>query len=585
MNKRNFFEMIYSNLSSYALVMMLMILTIIGTAQTASAQVIYDNGPFATGSVSKNGTAAPAGKQWSEVQNDNGNTTQSNTLAASGCQAVPGGNNRCADDFTVPVGETWTINQVVVYIIQIGATSNPVTNMNLRIWNGRPADPTSTIVFGDTTTNRFVSGTDTNTLRAFNSAVPTSNAPRTDLTIWEVKIAVAPAAVLTAGTYWVDFQTTTTAAQFTPLTTYVGARNVPLDNARQFTSSTGLWADVIDAGNPAATPDVRLGIPFKLEGSKTGVATIPRNRWMDFDGDNTSDYAIARTSGGVGSQSFWWIRNSNGGSVFTLSHGFGVGIAGGDIATPADFDGDGKTDIAVWKPGAALTAGFLIFESTTNTSRFEQFGQTGDDPTIVRDYDGDNKADAAVYRPGATGTFFYRGTLSNPGGNVTFIPWGSTGDRALPGDFDGDGKADFSIIRNNGGLAEHWQRFATGTTRTFQYGLNTDKFVTGDYDLDNRSDVVAVRAAGALFNWYLLKSSDSTLVFEEYGNPATDFPITGDYDGDGRTDFAVWRSGTSAESGFFFSRNSRSARTQVKWGQSSADLTSPDYPVANFIVK
>jgi len=583
MNKRKFFEIISSSLSSYALAILLMVFAIMGTAQIAAAQVIYDNGPFATGSTSKNGTAAPAGKQWSEVQNDNGNTTQSNTLAASGCQAVPGGNNRCADDFTVPVGETWTINQVTVYIIQIGATTNPVTNMNLRIWNGRPADPTSTIVFGDTTTNRFVSSTDTNTLRAFNSAVPASNVPRTDLTIWEVKIAVSPAAVLTAGTYWVDFQTTTTAAQFTPLTTYVGARNVPLDNARQFTSSTGLWADVVDAGNPAAAPDVRLGIPFKLDGSKTGVAAIPRNRWMDFDGDNISDYAVARATG-AGSAATWWIKNSSG-PVTTGAVGNGIGFAGGDIATPADFDGDGKTDIAAWKPGAALTAGFSILRSTTNTVTFEAFGQTGDDPTIVRDYDGDAKADVAVYRPGASGTFFYRGTLSNPSGNVTYVPWGITGDRALPGDFDGDGKADFSVIRNNGGLAEHWQRFATGATNTFQYGLNTDKFSTGDFDLDNRSDVVAIRTAGSLFNWYLLKSSDSTLVFEEYGDPATDYPITGDYDGDGRTDFAVWRSGTSPEQGFFFSRNSRSARSQSKWGQSSANLTAPDYPVANFIVK
>jgi uncharacterized protein (DUF2235 family) len=49
--------------------------------------------------------------------------------------------------------------------------------MNLRIWNGRPADAGSAIVFGDTTTNRFVSSTDTNVLRIFNSAVPASNAP------------------------------------------------------------------------------------------------------------------------------------------------------------------------------------------------------------------------------------------------------------------------------------------------------------------------------------------------------------------------------------------------------------------------
>ena len=552
---------------------------------SASAQVIYDNGPFITGAVSKNGTAAPAGKQWSEVQSDNGSTTESNTLAASGCQAVPGGNNRCADDFSVPVGETWTINQLTVYITQIGAVALPVNNMNLRIWSGRPGDPGAAIIFGDTTTNRFVSGSNTNVLRCFNSAVPSSNVPRTDLTIWEIKVAVSPAHVLTAGTYWVDFQTNTTTAQFTPLTTYVGARNVPLDNARQFTSSTGLWANVIDVGNPAAAPDVRLDIPFKLEGSRSGVAAIPRNRWMDFDGDNISDFAIARSSDGA-SPTTWWINNSSGVPPVTVgSVGTGVGFAGGDIATPADFDGDGETDIAVWRSGASPTAGFLVLESISGTVVFKQFGQTGDDPTIIRDYDGDNKADPAVYRAGASSTFFYQGTLSNPGGNTTYVPWGVTGDRALPGDFDGDGKADFNIIRDNGGLAVHWQLFAAGGTRTFQWGLNTDKFITGDYDLDNKSDVVAVRAGVGTWNWYLLKSADSTLAFELFGNSTTDYPINGDYDGDGRSDFAVWRSGTGSDQGFFFMRNSHAARSQVKWGNSGGTLMPPDYPAANFTVK
>lgn len=561
-------------------VVVVVFLTLAGvTAQN----VIYDNALWVTGPVSKNGTSAPAGKMWSEVQSDNGNLAESNTLAASGCQAVTGGNNRCADDFTIPVGETWTITQVTVYIIQVAAVTNPVTNMNLRIWNGRPADPSSTIVFGDTTTNRFLNAADSNVLRAFNSAVPTSNVPRTDLTVWTVNIAVSPSAVLTSGTYWVDFQTTTTAAQFTPLATYIGARGVPLDNARQFTSSTGLWADVIDAGNPAAAPDLRLDIPFQLTGSKTGVAAIPRNRSLDFDGDNISDFAIARAAD-ANAGTNWWVKNSNG-TGLNVSLGTGVGFAGKDIATPGDFDGDGKSDVAIWHPGTSPAAGFFIFKSSTSSVDFQQFGQTGDDPTVVRDYDGDGKADVAVYRPGASGTFFYRGTLSNPSGLITFVPWGGTGDRALPGDFDGDGKADFGIIRNNAGLAEHWRRLSGGGTSTFQYGLNTDKFVTGDYDLDNRTDVVAVRPEGALLTWYLLKSSDGTLVIESFGNSATDYAIAGDYDGDGRSDFATWRSGAGADQGFFFVRSSHSARSQTKWGNSSGTLTAPDYPAAAYAVK
>lgn len=578
MQKQNFNGNKFTRFGFYALMMMAVFAVLSGKT---TAQVIYDNGPFITGSVSKNGTAAPAGKQWSEAQNDNGNTAESNTLAASGCQAVTGGNNRCADDFTVPVGETWTISTVTVYIIQVGATTNPVTNMNLQIWRGRPADAGSTVVFGDTTTNRFVSATDTNVLRIFNSAVPASNTPRTDLTIWEVKIAVSPSLALNSGTYWVDFQTTTTAAQFTPLTTYVGTRGVPLNNARQFTSSTGTWANVIDAGNPAAAIDVPLDIPFKLEGSRTGVPAIPRNRSIDFDGDNISDFAIARSANAT-SATTWWIRGS-GGTNNIQNFGLGVGATAGDKATPADFDGDGKTDVAVWRAGSQ--GAFYILQSGTNTVRIDNFGQTGDDPSVVGDYDGDGKADPAVYRPGAQGTFYYRGSLNNSGGATTYVPWGGTGDVALAGDYDGDGKKDFGIIRNNGGVAEHWRRFSNGTFVSFQYGLITDKFVTGDFDLDNKTDTAAVRTSGSQLLWYMLKSSDSTIVTELYGNSATDYPVTGDYDGDGRTDFAVWRSGAGADAGYFFVRNSRSARVQAQWGSSTGNFTAPDYPVANFTVK
>lgn len=573
----------FSNLGFCALTIAVAFTVLCGSA---AAQVIYDNGPFITGAVSKNGTAAPAGKQWSEVQSDNGNTTESNTLAASGCQAVPGGNNRCADDFSVPVGETWTINQLTVYIIQIGAVTNPVTNMNLRVWNGRPGDAGAAIIFGDTTTNRFLSGTDTNVLRCFNSAVPTSNAPRTDLTVWEIKITVSPAQVLTAGTYWVDFQTTTTAAQFTPLTTYVGARGVPMNNARQFTSSTGLWANIFDAGNPAAAPDIQLDVPFKLEGSRSGVPAIARNRWLDFDGDNISDLAIARSTS-VASPTDWWIKNSGGG-ITSVPVGTGVGVEPSlDLPAPADFDGDGKTDIAVYHNGSFPNGGFIILRSTTGTVTFDQFGQIGDDGSLVRDYDGDGKADLAVFRGGDPGRFYYRGTLNNPGGNLTVITWGQGGDKAISGDFDGDGKGDFAILRNNGGLIEHWQLLSSGGFRAFQYGVNsTDRFVTGDYDLDNKTDVAAVRnAGGGAMQWFVLKSSDLTTVSELFGNFFTDFPVTGDYDGDGRTDIAVWRSGTGADKGTFFIRNSHAARSQEKWGTSNGNFQTPDFPVGYFIAK
>jgi hypothetical protein len=85
---------------------------------------------------------------------------------------------------------------------------------------------------------------------------------------------------------------------------------------------------------------------------------------------------------------------------------------GSDKPTPADFDGDGITDVAVWH--SAPQSNFLILQSSSDTVRVEDFGVTGDDPALAGDWDGDGKADPAVYRSGGQSFIFFRGSLNNP---------------------------------------------------------------------------------------------------------------------------------------------------------------------------
>ena len=59
------------------------------------------------------------------------------------------------------------------------------------------------------------------------------------------------------------------------------------------------------------------------------------------------------------------------------------------------------------------------------------------------DYDGDGKADVAVYRDGLW--FILR---SSDGGQTTVVWGGSPQDIPVPADFDGDGKADIAVYRN-----------------------------------------------------------------------------------------------------------------------------------------
>ena len=75
-----------------------------------------------------------------------------------------------------------------------------------------------------------------------------------------------------------------------------------------------------------------------------------------------------------------------------------------------DFDGDAKTDIAVYRPA---TGAWWILKSSTNFTTYAtyQWGESTDIP-VLGDFDGDGKADIAVYRP-ATGVWWILKSSTN----------------------------------------------------------------------------------------------------------------------------------------------------------------------------
>jgi hypothetical protein len=242
---------------------------------------------------------------------------------------------------------------------------------------------------------------------------------------------------------------------------------------------------------------------------------------------------------------------------------------GTDRITPVDFDGDNKTDIAVWRGGAF--GFFYILNSSNDTLRVEQFGTSGDDPRVVGDWDGDGKADPAVYRSAAAAgeqSFFFYRPSSQPGVNFIPIRWGTAGDEALRGDFDGDNKMDAAVYRERDNT---WyiNQSSDSQPRYAKWGEATDKRVAGDFDGDTKTDLVIFRNG----LWGVVLSSNGQQFYQQWGN-ARDMLVPGDYDGDGKTDFAVWRDGV-----FSVLRSSGDLPMTVEFGASG------DLPVASAFVR
>lgn len=293
------------------------------------------------------------------------------------------------------------------------------------------------------------------------------------------------------------------------------------------------------------------GRQFSITYSATSVvltAQAPTTAPADFDGDGKTDISIFRPAVGE-----WWYMRSSDGQVPAAQFGNAT-----DMLVPGDFTGDGKADIAVWRPS---TAEWFILRSEDGSFFAFPFGANGDIPA-ASDYDGDGKFDAAVFRP-TSGTWFVSRSSDN---GTTIVSFGSAGDKPVAKDFDGDRKADIAIWRQN--VGEWWYlRSSDGQVRAAQFGTLTDRPTPGDFTGDGKADIAFFRPGTG--EWFVLRSEDSSFFSFPFG-AAGDIASPGDYDGDGKFDAGVFR---PASATWFVNRST--AGTLIQQFGTTGDVPLP----------
>jgi hypothetical protein len=208
-------------------------------------------------------------------------------------------------------------------------------------------------------------------------------------------------------------------------------------------TSTGTWYWLTSSSNynPAAAVAKQWG----------NASLGDQPMLADMDGDRKMDLVVWRASSGT----WYWLTSSSGYNYATSGTKQWGSQGSGDVPKLADIDGDGKADLIVWRAPSG-TWFWLTSASGYDyaQSGVKQWGSQGaGDVPLVGDLDGDGKTELVVWRA-PSGTWYWLTSAS--GYNYAAQAqkqWGSQGAGDMPflPDLDGDGKVDLTVWRPSTG--------------------------------------------------------------------------------------------------------------------------------------
>lgn len=163
----------------------------------------------------------------------------------------------------------------------------------------------------------------------------------------------------------------------------------------------------------------------------------------DYDGDGKADFAVWRSQ-----EATWYIRNSNPSHPTVLTIPWGQA---GDIPVPGKWFNDQHFDIGVYRPAAGL---WVLRDAKTTTASVYPWGQANKDIPVVADFNGDGLSDLTVYRE-ETGTWSHNFRNHHTSSTI----WGRPGDLVPRKSMHLAPESSKKKVVKGGKKTKHWSTF------------------------------------------------------------------------------------------------------------------------------
>lgn len=281
------------------------------------------------------------------------------------------------------------------------------------------------------------------------------------------------------------------------------------------------------------------------------IYAVDKSFTLDFDGDGRTDLALyregSRDINTAPQLSYFYYFNTHTMQIGAIIWGQTL-----DVPAPADYDNDGKTDAGIYR--------WWDFKKG-DTNIWWIYKSSGGVQTLVyepgynkfsRNYFGDGKAEIGqLYQVDISQnppercliSIYFAADLEGNELRKTISDTCNVIPTPAPGDYNKDGRSEIAVFVNRTFKVWYPPYSSSYTPPDVVQPLDVDSPAPGDYDGDGRTDFAGTTTDGTgRMIWRIKLSRPRAQTLEAFGL-ATDKAIPGDYDGDGRTDLAVFRPG------------------------------------------